>query len=317
MQSEAKFMLVVSTMSERKIWMDGSLVNWDEAKIHILTHALHYGTGVFEGIRCYKTIHGQAVFRSPEHIQRLLDSGKIYFMNIRYSKEQLQEAVIDTIKANKIEECYIRLIAYYGYGKMGVNPMPNKVSVAIALWKWDEYLRSDNLNYGIRMMVSSWARIDGRSMPVHAKATANYANSALARVEALKSGFDEAIMLNTNGMVVEASAENIFIVKDNVLITPPIMSGALNGITRDSILTLARDNRISCEIRDISRDELYLADEVFLTGTAAEIKPVIEIDNRTISYGKTGAISQRLKMLYESAVHGENKNLSKKWLMLV
>lgn len=317
MQSEAKFMLVVSTMTERKIWMDGSLVNWDEAKIHILTHALHYGTGVFEGIRCYKTIHGQAVFRSPEHIQRLLDSGKIYFMNIRYSKEQLQEAVIDTIKANKIEECYIRLIAYYGYGKMGVNPMPNKVSVAIALWKWDEYLRSDNLNYGVRMMVSSWARIDGRSMPVHAKATANYANSALARVEALKSGFDEAIMLNTNGMVVEASAENIFIVKDNVLITPPIMSGALNGITRDSILTLARDNRISCEIRDISRDELYLADEVFLTGTAAEIKPVVEIDNRTISYGKTGAISQRLKMLYESAVHGENKNLSKKWLMLV
>lgn len=317
MQSEAKFMLVVSTMSERKIWMDGSLVNWDEAKIHILTHALHYGTGVFEGIRCYKTIHGQAVFRSPEHIQRLLDSGKIYFMNIRYSKEQLQEAVIDTIKANKIEECYIRLIAYYGYGKMGVNPMPNKVSVAIALWKWDEYLRSDNLNYGVRMMVSSWARIDGRSMPVHAKATANYANSALSRVEALKSGFDEAIMLNTNGMVVEASAENIFIVKDNVLITPPIMSGALNGITRDSILTLARDNRISCEIRDISRDELYLADEVFLTGTAAEIKPVVEIDNRTISYGKTGAISQRLKMLYESAVHGENKNLSKKWLMLV
>jgi branched-chain amino acid aminotransferase len=310
-------MLVVSTMTERKIWIDGSLVNWDEAKIHILTHALHYGTGVFEGIRCYKTIHGQAVFRLPEHIQRLLDSGKIYFMDLRYSKEQLQEAVIDTIKANEIEECYIRLIAYYGYGKMGVNPMPNKVSVAIALWKWDEYLRDDKLNYGIRMMVSSWARIDGRSMPVHAKATANYANSSLARVEALKSGFDEAIMLNVNGMVVEASAENIFIVKDNVLITPPIMSGALNGITRDSILTLARDNGIPCEIRDISRDELYLADEVFLTGTAAEIKPVVEIDNRTIGYGKTGAISQRLKMLYESAVHGENKKLSKKWLMLV
>ncbi|HYX56688.1 MAG TPA: branched-chain amino acid transaminase [Nitrososphaeraceae archaeon] len=304
-------------MTERKIWMDGSLVNWDEAKIHILTHALHYGTGVFEGIRCYKTIDGQAVFRLPEHIQRLLDSGKIYFMDLRYSKEQLQEAVIDTIKANEIEECYVRLIAYYGYGKMGVNPMPNKVSVAIALWNWDEYLRADNLTYGIRMMVSSWARIDGRSMPVHAKATANYANSALARVEALKSGFDEAIMLNVNGMVVEASAENIFIVKDNVLITAPIMSGALNGITRDSILTLARDNRISCEIRDISRDELYLADEVFLTGTAAEIKPVVEIDNRTIGDGKVGAISQRLKMLYESVVHGENKKFSKKWLMLV
>ena len=317
MQSEAKFMLVISAMTERKIWIDGSLVNWDEAKIHILTHDLHYGTGVFEGIRCYKTINGQAVFRSPEHIQRLLDSGKIYFMDLRYSKEQLQEAVIDTIKANEIEECYVRIIAYYGYGKMGVNPMPNKVSVAIALWKWDEYLRADNLNHGIRMMVSSWARIDGRTMPVHAKATANYANSALARVEALKSGFDEAIMLNVNGMVVEASAENIFIVKDNILITPPIMSGALNGITRDSILTLARDNRIPCEIRDISRDELYLADEVFLTGTAAELKPVVEIDNRIIGNGKTGPISKRLKMLYESVARGENKKFSKKWLMLV
>jgi branched-chain amino acid aminotransferase len=317
MQSEAKFMLVVNTMTERKIWMDGSLVNWDEAKIHILTHGLHYGTGVFEGIRCYKTINGQAVFRLPEHIQRLLDSAKIYFMDLRYSKEQLQQAVIDTIKANEIEECYVRLIAYYGYGKMGVNPMPNKVSVAIALWKWDEYLRNDKLNYGIRIMVSSWTRIDGRSMPVHAKATANYANSVLARAEALKSGFDEAIMLNANGMVVEASAENIFIIKDNVLITPPIMSGALNGITRDSILTLARDNRIPCKIRDISRDELYLANEVFLTGTAAEVKSVVEIDNRIIGDGKAGAISQRLKILYESVVHGKNKKFSKKWLMLV
>jgi branched-chain amino acid aminotransferase len=317
MQSEAKSMLVVSTMTERKIWIDGSLVNWDEAKIHILTHSLHYGTGVFEGIRCYKTINGQAVFRLPEHIRRLMDSGKIYLMNIQYSKDQLQEAVIDTIRANEIEECYIRLIAYYGYGKMGVNPLPNKVSVAIALWNWDEYLRGDKQNYGARMMVSSWARIDGRSMPVHAKATANYANSALARVEALKAGFDEAIMLNANGMVVEASAENIFIVKDNILITPPVMSGALNGITRDSILTLARERRIPYEIRDIARDELYLVDEVFLTGTAAEVKSVIEIDNRTIGDGKTGAITQRLKTLFESVVHGEHKKFNKKWLMFV
>lgn len=317
MQIEAKSMLVVSTMTERKIWMDGSLVNWDEAKIHILTHSLHYGTGVFEGIRCYKTINGQAVFRLPEHIRRLMDSGKIYLMNIQYSKDQLQEAVIDTIRANEIEECYIRLIAYYGYGKMGVNPLPNKVSVAIALWKWDEYLRGDKQNYGARIMVSSWARIDSRSMPVHAKATANYANSALARVEALKAGFDEAIMLNANGMVVEASAENIFIVKDNILITPPVMSGALNGITRDSILILARERRIPYEIRDIARDELYLADEVFLTGTAAEVKSVVEIDNRTIGDGKTGAITQRLKILFESVVHGEYKKFSKRWLMFV
>lgn len=317
MQIEAKSMLVVSTMTERKIWIDGSLVNWDEAKIHILTHSLHYGTGVFEGIRCYKTINGQAVFRLPEHIRRLMDSGKIYLMNIQYSKDQLQEAVIDTIRTNEIEECYIRLIAYYGYGKMGVNPLPNKVSVAIALWKWDEYLRGDKQNYGARIMISSWARIDIRSMPVHAKATANYANSALARVEALKAGFDEAIMLNANGMVVEASAENIFIVKDNILITPPVTSGALNGITRDSILTLARERRIPYEIRDIARDELYLADEVFLTGTAAEVKSVVEIDNRPIGDGKTGAITQRLKILFESVVHGEHKKFSKRWLMFV
>src|SRR5918993_4112524 len=296
------------TNNEKKIWMDGLLVDWNKATIHILTHALHYATAVFEGIRCYKTVNGLAVFRLSDHIQRLINSGKIYFMDIKYSKEQLEKAVIDTINANKVgEESYIRPIAYYGYGKMGVNPLPNKVSVAIALWNWDEYLRGDKQNYGARIMVSSWARIDGRSMPVHAKATANYANSALARVEALKSGFDEAIMLNANGMVVEASAENIFIVKDNILITPPVTSGALNGITRDSILTLAREKRISYEIRDIARDELYLADEVFLTGTAAEVKSVIEIDNRTIGNGKTGAITQRLKMLFESVVHGEHK----------
>src|SRR5919108_1765542 len=286
-------------MAEGIIWMDGSLVKWDEAKIHVLTHGLHYGTAVFEGIRCYKTINGPAVFRLSDHIQRLVDSGKIYFMDLGYSKEQLQNAVIDAIKANEIEECYIRPIAYYGYGKMGVNPMPNKVSVAIALWKWEEYLKVDEADEFTRLMVSAWMRIDGRSMPVHAKATANYANSVLARVEALKAGFDEAIMLNANGMVIEASAENIFIVKDNVLITPPVTSGALNGITRDSILALAKKHKIPCEIRDISRDELYVADEVFLTGTAAEVKSVVEIDNRIIGDGKAGAISQRLKILYE------------------
>src|ERR671932_2537257 len=275
-------------MAEGKIWIDGSLVKWDDAKIHVLTHGLHYGTAVFEGIRCYKTISGHAIFRLPDHIQRLMESGKIYFMNLRYSKSQLQDAVIDTIKANKIDECYIRPIAYYGYGKMGVNPLPNKVSIAIAVWKWDEYLKQDNTGSGARLMVSNWNRIDNRSMPMLAKATANYANSALARVEALKAGFDEAIMLNMNGMVVEASAENIFIVKDEELATPPITSGALNGITRDSILAIAKENGINYEIRDISRDELYTADEVFLSGTAAEIKPVGEIDNRLIGDGKIG-----------------------------
>jgi branched-chain amino acid aminotransferase len=304
-------------MAEGKIWIDGSLVKWDDAKIHVLTHGLHYGTAVFEGIRCYKTISGHAIFRLPDHIQRLMESGKIYFMNLRYSKSQLQDAVIDTIKANKIDECYIRPIAYYGYGKMGVNPLPNKVSIAIAVWKWDEYLKEDKTENGVRVMVSNWSRIDNRSMPMLAKATANYANSALARIEALKAGFDEAIMLNLNGMVVEASAENIFIVKDNYLVTPPSTSGALDGITRDSILTLAREYKIPYEIRDISRDELYLADELFLTGTAAEVKPVGEVDNRIIGNGKIGVITKQLKALFESVVHGHDKKFSRKWLMFI
>src|ERR687888_891895 len=302
-------------MTEGKIWINGSVVNWDEATIHVLTHGLHYGTGVFEGIRCYKTVSGPAVFRLPDHIQRLIESCKIYFMDIRYSKAQLQKAVIDVIKANRMNECYVRPIAYYGYGKMGVNPLPNKVSLAIAAWKWEEYLKGNEGSKTVRLMTSSWMRIDGRSMPIHAKATANYANSALARVEALKAGFDEAIMLNVNGMVVEASAENIFIVKDSSLITPPITSGALDGITRDSILTLAIEYKIPCEIRDISRDELYLADELFLTGTAAEVKPVGEVDNRIIGNGKIGIITKRLKTLFEAVVHGHDNKFSNRWLM--
>jgi branched-chain amino acid aminotransferase len=214
-----------------------------------------------------------------------------------------------------MEDCYIRPIAYYGYGKMGVNPMPNKVSVAIAVWKWDEYLKGgDGADKGARLMVSSWTRIDPKSMPMRAKATANYANSALARVEAIKAGFDEAVMLNAAGMVVEASAENIFIVKDNVLATPPTTSGALAGVTRDSVIAIARECGIECEVHNISRDELYIADEVFLTGTAAEVKPVGEIDNRAIGDGRVGKVTKRLKELFEAVVHGKDKKFSKMWL---
>ena len=306
-------------MTEGKIWMNGSLVEWDKAQIHILTHALHYGTGVFEGIRCYHTREGLALFRLSDHIQRLLDSGKIYFMDLGYTKQQLQKAVLDTINANKREEYYIRPIAYYGYGKMGVNPIPNKVSVAIIAWMWDEYIKKTTANdgKGLRLTVSSWIRIDNRSMPIHAKATANYANSALARVEALNKGYDEAILLNSQGSVTEASAENIFIVKDNTLFTPSVSSGALNGITRDSILAIAKHSKISCEVRDISRDELYLADEVFLTGTAAGVKEVAEIDKRMIGNGRTGVITRTLKRLFESVVHGNDRKFSKSWLTLV
>jgi branched-chain amino acid aminotransferase len=305
-------------MTEGKIWLNGSLVDYDDAKIHVLTHGLHYATGVFEGMRCYKTVSGSAIFRLGDHIQRLINSGKAYFMDLGYSKQQLEKAAIETVKANRMEECYIRPIAYYGYGKMGVNPLPNKVSVAMATWKWDEYLKADGAEKGARLMVSAWARIDNRAMPMHAKATGNYANSALARVEAIKAGFDEAVMLNTAGMVVEASAENIFIVKDGRLVTPPTASGALDGITRDSILVLAKEKGINCEVRDISRDELYFADEVFLTGTAAEVKPVGEIDGRLVGDdGKAGKMTKELKSMFETVVHGKDKKFSKMWLVPV
>lgn len=298
------------------IWIDGLLYEGQNAKIHILTHSLHYGTAVFEGIRCYKTQKGLAIFRLEDHLKRLFESAKIYFMNIEYSKKELEDAIISTIKKNELDECYIRPLVYFGHGKMGVYPLNNKVSVSIAVWKWDEYIKKENDEQGIRLMVSSWMRIDGRTMPVHAKATANYANSALARIEAIKFGFDEAILLNTAGKVVEASAENIFIVKNKTLITPPISSGSLEGITRDTVLALAKEDDILTEIRDISKDELYLADEIFLTGTAAEIKSVGEIDNRMIGNGKTGTITKRMKRLFEQSIRGNHK-YSKKWLIYI
>jgi branched-chain amino acid aminotransferase len=302
-------------MDDRNIiWIDGFLYESQDAKIHILTHSLHYGTAVFEGIRCYKTQKGLALFRLEDHLKRLFNSAKIYFMNIEYSMKELEDAIIKTIKKNGLDECYIRPLVYFGHGKMGVYPLNNKVSVSIAVWKWDEYLKKESDEQGIRLMVSGWMRIDGRTMPVHAKATANYANSALARIEAIKSGFDEAILLNTAGKVVEASAENVFIVKNKTLITPPISSGSLEGITRDTVLALAKEDSIHTEIRDISKDELYLADEIFLTGTAAEIKSVGEIDNRMIGNGKTGTITKRMKKLFEKVTRGNHK-YSEKWLI--
>ncbi len=302
-------------MTEPRIWLNGSLVDYDDAKIHVLTHGLHYGTGVFEGIRCYSTVRGSALFRLADHMQRLIDSGKAYFMDLGYSRQQLEQAAIETVRASGMAECYVRPIAFYGYGKMGVNPMPNKVSVAIAVWKWDEYIKGSGEEKGARLMTSSWARLDPKSMPMHAKATANYANSALARVEAIKAGFDEAIMLNSAGMVVEASAENVFVVKDGGLATPPTSIGALCGITRDSVMAIAEAYGIGCVERNIARDELYFADEVFLTGTAAEVKPVGEIDNRLVGRdgGRPGPVTKRLKELFEAAAHGKDDRF-RDWL---
>lgn len=300
---------------QSKIWMDGNYVDWDNAKIHILTHGLHYATAVFEGIRCYSTKKGPAIYRLEEHIKRLVNSCKMYHMTLEYTDKELREAIIGIIKINNVDDCYIRPICYYGYGKMGVNPLPNKVSTAIAIWSWEDHIKTKG-EEGLRAMVSSWVKIDSRSLPIHAKASANYANSALARIEALKSGVDEAIMLNVSGMVVEGTAENIFIVKDEHIITPPLTSGALDGITRSSVLDLAQDLGIDYQISDISRDELYYADEIFLTGTAAEIKAIGEIDKITIANGKTGRITGMLQGLYNQIIHGNNEKFEK-WLTYV
>jgi branched-chain amino acid aminotransferase len=298
-----------------KIWMDGKFVEWDNAKIHILTHAMHYGTAVFEGIRCYDTKNGPAIFRLEDHVRRLANSCKIYHMNIQFSEKDLSAAIVETVRVNNVKECYIRPLCYYGYGKMGVNPLPNKVSTSIALWDWEDHIKTEG-NKGMRVIVSSWTRIDSRTLPMHAKATANYANSALARIEAIKSGTDEAIMLNMSGMVVEGTAENIFLVRDKTLITPPLTSGALDGITRSTVLSIAEDLGIRSQICDITRDEMYYADEVFLTGTAAGIKSIGEIDKIMIGDGKVGKIAAQLQDIYYQIVHGEIEKFDK-WLTYV
>ena len=298
-----------------KIWMDGKFVEWDNAKIHILTHAMHYGTAVFEGIRCYDTKNGPAIFRLEDHVRRLANSCKIYHMNIQFSEKDLADAIVETVRINNVKECYIRPLCYYGYGKMGVNPLPNKVSTSIALWDWEDHIKTEG-NKGMRVIVSSWTRIDSRSLPMHAKATANYANSALARIEAIKSGTDEAIMLNMSGMVVEGTAENIFLIRNKTLITPPLTSGALDGITRSTVLSIAEDLGIRSQICDITRDEMYYADEVFLTGTAAGIKSIGEIDKIIIGNGKVGKIAAQLQDIYYQIVHGEIEKFDK-WLTYV
>jgi len=291
-----------------KIWMDGQLIDYQNAKVHVLTHGLHYGTGIFEGIRSYSTTNGHAIFRLDDHIKRLYNSGKAYFMQFEFEPNELKLATVDVVKANKLGDCYIRIIAFYGYGKLGVNPLPNKVSIAITAWKWTEHIRKEDLELGIHLMVSSWEKVGSRSLPTHAKGVANYANSALARMEALKSGFDEAIMLNSNGHVVEASAENIFLVKNGKIYTPPISSGALEGITRDTVIDIAERNNVKVISENISRDELYYFDEVFLTGTASEIVPVGYIDHRMIGNGGIGSITSSIRKQFTDVVTGKEKS---------
>jgi branched-chain amino acid aminotransferase len=296
----------------KKIWMDGKFVDWKDANVHVLTHALHYGYAVFEGIRCFSTPDGPAIFRLPEHIERFQNSAKIYRMDLGHSAKELTNACVDLVRQNGIKEVYVRPIAYSAYGEMGLNPLKSKISVAIASWEWGPYLGKEAEDGGVRATVSSWVRIDSRALPIQAKCAANYANSALAKMEALAAGYDEAIMLNSHGDVAEGPGENIFRVKDKILSTPPASSGILRGITRDTIIQFARDLKIKFYRNDSTKEELYTSDELFFSGTAAGIAKIREVDGRRIGYDGF-PITDRLHKLYGGAVHGKVKRYSK-WL---
>ena len=286
-----------------KIWMDGKLVPWDEARVHVLTHSLHYGSGVFEGIRTYPTSSGPAVFRLTDHITRLADSAKLVMMELPYSVAELVDACKLTVRESGLDSCYVRPIAFLGYGEMGLNPLPCPVSVSIAVWPWGAYLGEESLARGVRMKISSWKRMDPNVNPVAAKGTGIYINSSLAKVEAVHAGYDEAILLNTQGYVAECTGENLFIVKNGVLKTPPLASGALEGITRDSLMTIARDLGYEVREENLLRHDLYLADEAFLTGTAAEVVPIRSVDDRVI--GPPGEMTRKLQETYFAAVRGQ------------
>ena len=294
-----------------KIWMDGNLVPWDEAKIHVLTHSLHYGSGVFEGIRAYETRKGPAVFRLTDHIARLYRSAKIYTIEIPYTPEELIEATKETVRASGLPACYIRPLVYLGYGEMGLNPLLSPVNVSIAVWPWGAYLGDEGVTHGVRMKISSWRRHDPNIIPPAAKGTGQYINSQLAKVEAIKAGYDEAILLNPQGLVAEASGENIFIVRDGEIITPPLSAGALIGITRDSVIKIAGDLGIGVHEAELVRTDLYTADEVFVCGTAAEITPVREIDDRVI--GDPGPLTKKVQEIFHAAVRGDLEQYSS-WL---
>ncbi len=288
-----------------KIWMNGKFVKWDDAKVHVLTHTLHYGTGVFEGIRCYKTDSGPAVFRLQEHVDRLFDSTHILQMEMPFTREAVAEAILETIRVNKIEACYIRPIAFLGYGAMGIFPKENPVQVSIAVWPWGSYLGEEGLKNGIRVKISSFNRPHVNATMVRSKTTANYANSLLAKREALKDGYDEAMLLDTDGYVAEGSGENVFMVRKGVIKTPPLTS-ILEGITRDTIMQLAAERGMRLVEERFTRDELYVADEAFFTGTAAEITPIREVDNRRIGEGKPGPVTKELQSAFFDIVHGRD-----------
>ena len=286
-----------------KIWMDGELVAWADAKVHVLTHSLHYGLGVFEGIRAYETSSGPAVFRLTDHIERLYRSAKIFLLDIPFDLPTIVEATKETVRVNGLASCYIRPLVYLGYGEMGLNPLPAPVNVSIACWPWGAYLGDEGIANGVRMMISSWERHSPNAMPPAAKGTGMYINSSMAKVQAIKAGYDEAILLSPQGYVSECTGENIFVVRDGVIVTPPVSAGALQGITQDSVATIARDLGFEYREGNLLRSDLYTADEAFLSGTAAEVVPVRSVDDREL--GEPGPITRAVQEVFFQAVRGE------------
>ena len=286
-----------------KIWMNGELVDWDQAQVHVLTHTLHYGMGVFEGIRAYETDRGPGIFRLTEHIERLFRSAQILMMEIPFTVGEIVEATKETVRSTGLPGCYIRPIAYYGYGEMGLNTLPCSVDVAIACWPWGAYLGDDAVSKGVRMKISSWTRHDHNTMPPASKTTGNYVNSSLAKVEALNAGYDEAIMLNKAGLVSECTGENIFVVRNGRIVTPPLSAGALEGITQSSVTQIANDLGFEVVVGDLARSDLYIAEEMFVCGTAAEVSTVNSVDDRRIPC--PGPISSAIAEEYGKAVRGQ------------
>ncbi len=299
-----------------KIWMNGKLVPFKNAKVHVLTHALHYSTSIFEGIRCYDTPEGSAIFRLPEHIDRFFNSAKMYSMKMPYSKKKISDGIVNTVNASKLKQCYIRPLAYYGYGTMGLTPTNNKVDVSISCWEWKMGESKAGKFSGAKCKISKWVRIDSKSQPMKAKSAANYSNAALARMEALNAGYDEAIMLNNKGHVAEGSAENIFVVKNGKITTPPLDADILDGITRDSAIKLLKSNKSKVIEKNLRINDLLKADEIFMTGTAAEVKSVTRVNKTKIGDGKIGEITKELQELFMDTVMGKNKKF-RSWLKFI
>jgi branched-chain amino acid aminotransferase len=297
------------------IWFDGEMVPWDDANVHVLSHSLHYGSGVFEGIRAYETAEGTEVFRLTDHMVRLLHSAKAYKMDLEWSVADLVEAAKETLRVNELEAGYVRPISFLELGSIGLNPAGAKVRTAIAVWRWGAYLGEDGIKNGIRVRVSSWRRFPNSSFP-NAKATGTYINSILAKMEAVSSGYDEALMLNQNGVVSEGSGENLFLVKNGVVYTPPVSVGCLDGLTRDAVMTLLAEEGYEVVEKILDRSDLYYGDEVFFTGTAAEVTPVREIDDRPVGDGIPGPVTRKAQTLYADLVTGK-LDRHREWLEFV